>query len=448
VLSALTIQGFKAVFDASLSALGPFTLLIGRNGSGKSSAVEAIQWLRDATFLGVAAATSGYGGFDDLCNRRSTSVRFDLLYQRDEHARPVHYVLEVGARKPGAPAGVRHEHCVVGRTSGAHTAIRSRTLPTGQVSRSVRGLGRPLIMRDGNELALRFTRTRGTGSAPDLVDFLERAVFLRLSPTAIAAPSRMEPRAWRPLLSDDGHDLASLLMRMSVKQLGRVAQRLHDIFPDVEGLTVEPVGQEHRFTVRERMRARGGTRRFDIPSSLLSEGMRRLVAIFALLEAKPRPSLLVIEEIENGLDPWTLQHVLDALQDASGEIQILLTTHSPFLLDHVDPSQVIHVRRQKGDTTYQRVSEIAQVARYEGVLAPGAMYLSDIFESSGAPGGAGAPALPVREGLRATARSARRLRLHQAADRHHESRARCAPGRGQDPAGRRHRARVPEAGVQ
>jgi predicted ATPase len=218
------------------------------------------------------------------------------------------------------------------------------------------------------------------------VDFLDRAVFLRLSPTAIAVPNRAEQKAWRPILSDDGHDLASLLLRMPKERLVRIAKRLNAIFPGVEGLDVEAVGNEHRFTVRERMRARGGTRAFDIPSALLSEGMRRLVAIFALLEVEPRPSLLAIEEIENGLDPWTLQGVLDALRAASAEIQIVLTTHSPFLLDHVAPEEVVHVRREQGDTTYQRVSEMTQVARYEGVLAPGAMYLSEVFGSSGVTG--------------------------------------------------------------
>ena len=73
--------------------------------------------------------------------------------------------------------------------------------------------------------------------------------------------------------------------------------------------------------------------------------------------------------------------MLDALREVSGEIQVLLTTHSPFLLDHVRPREVIHVRREKGDTTYQRVSDLAEVAKYEQVLAPGAMYLSDVFRS-------------------------------------------------------------------
>jgi len=380
VLTSLRIQGFKAVFDASLP-VGPFTLIIGRNGSGKSSAIEAIQWLRDATFLGIDAATSAEITFKELLNRRSDELFLDLQFQRDEPTPKVHYMLGVGlSKKPSRPI-VLHERCVVGRTSGARTVVHSRKGERGPAYRWITGRGGRLAVRDGNELGLKYTRTRGSTGAQDLVDFLERAVFLRLSPTAIATPSRSEQRAWRPLLAEDGHDLASMLLRMRASQRSRVAKRLQTIFSDVEALEVHAADKEIRFAVRERMRSRGGTRPFDIPSPLLSEGMRRLVAIFALLELDPRPSLLVIEEIENGLDPWTLQHVLDALRAVSGDIQILLTTHSPFLLDHVEPDEVTHVRREKGQTTYERVSSIAEVAKYQGVLAPGAMYLSDVFKS-------------------------------------------------------------------
>src|SRR6202020_2575205 len=117
---ALTIQGFKAVFDASLPSIGPFTLIIGRNGSGKSSAVEAIQWLRDATFLGVGAATSGYVGVSDLVNRRRGSLRLALRCKPPMRRRPVHYELEVGVPVGAAQPAVKYERCVVGRTSGAY----------------------------------------------------------------------------------------------------------------------------------------------------------------------------------------------------------------------------------------------------------------------------------------------------------------------------------------
>jgi predicted ATPase len=99
-----------------------------------------------------------------------------------------------------------------------------------------------------------------------------------------------------------------------------------------------------------------------------------------LLAARPRPSLLVIEEIENGLDPWTLELVFQALRDATAEgTQVIVTTHSPFLLDHVRVEEVVHVQRTKGDSTYTPIRKYADVAHFEDTVAPGAMYIAGYF---------------------------------------------------------------------
>jgi predicted ATPase len=116
----------------------------------------------------------------------------------------------------------------------------------------------------------------------------------------------------------------------------------------------------------------------------MSEGVRRLTAIFALLESDPPPPLIAIEEIENGLDPWTLRVVFDALRDIAAEgTQVLLTTHSPFLLDHVRPEQVIHVQRQNGDTSYHPMEDYVEAVKYRDVIAPGALYVSKYLSSAG-----------------------------------------------------------------
>ncbi len=132
------------------------------------------------------------------------------------------------------------------------------------------------------------------------------------------------------------------------------------------------------------MLSRGGRQVHEIPSWLLSEGTRRLSAIFAVLAVEPRPSLIVIEEIENGLDPWTLTLVYGALHDAAAEgIQIILTTHSPFLLDSVPIEDVIHVRREGGDIElHAHLGVQLKCTKYENVVPPGAMYVSDYFDES------------------------------------------------------------------
>lgn len=56
-----------------------------------------------------------------------------------------------------------------------------------------------------------------------------------------------------------------------------------------------------------------------------------------------------------------------------------MTTHSPFLLDHVSPEEVVVVRREKRQSTYEQVTGFEDVARYQGVVAPGAMYLAGYY---------------------------------------------------------------------
>ena len=382
VLRQITIEGFKAIRSATMH-LEPFTLFIGRNGVGKSSVLEALQWLRNAAKLGLGDATKErYGSFSDLLNRRSSNVYLDLRF--DGGARnSAHYELRArsGTKNSAYRPIVDFERCVVGRTMAARTVIWSRSdTRRGAPFRWIRNrTERALVIKSGDQLALGASTSRVPG-ASDLAEFLDNSVFLRLSPTAMAVEVNARRRSGRALLSEDGSDLPLLIERLPAASKRALVRRVAALFPSVQKISVNTSGDAKHLVVSERMISRGGTKTFPIPAWLLSEGMRRIVAIFALLEARPRPPLIAIEEIENGLDPWTLEHVLDELRLAADDgTQIIVTTHSPFLLDHVETDEVIHVRREAGESTYERVADLPTVATYKDVMAPGAMYLMKLF---------------------------------------------------------------------
>lgn len=386
MLTAVTLRGFKAIKEASLK-LGPFSLLIGRNGSGKSSFIEGLQWLQEALFEGLEGATiTRFQHFSDLLNRRSKAVDVEVWF-KGPGAVDVHYSLQVHASQaeagPRQRAIVAGESCIVGRTRAARKVISSRSEEHGSPSRWLRvpRPGRPLVIRSDDVLALGQASAVGTPGALDLESFVKSAVFLRLSPAMLARPAPARGASSGPLLAEDGADLPRLVDQLTPEGRERLAARVAQVIDGVKAVDV--VGTDQRWiAVRERMKWPGGRKDFQLPAWMLSEGTRRIVAIFALLELDPPPSLIAIEEVENGLDPWTLEIVLDALRNAAASgIQIILTTHSPFLLDHVEASQVIHVRRAHGDTTYEPISDFEEITKYEGVLAPGAMYLSRLFES-------------------------------------------------------------------
>jgi predicted ATPase len=379
LLTRLRIRGFKAIFDSGNIGLGSFNLFIGRNGSGKSSVLEALQWLQAATFEGLDGATTNrFGSYENLCNKRTEAIQLGLSF-RTESGLPLSYQLRVDEGVSGHPALTR-ETCIVGRTSGAIPIVRSKKGLRGRVVRSLAGGTR---LTDSDTLAVTLLgSSRGSSTGKSFVTFLRGAVVLRLSPTALAESASLKTRIRGPVLDEEGRRLPALLTLMSRPERQRLIDHLHGVLGDeYTGVGVRATGDEGRIFVNEHMRSRGGRKTYELPSQILSEGTRRLVAIYALLSLDSPPGLIAIEEIENGLDPWTLRHVLAALREAAGRgVQVLLTTHSPFFLDHVKPSEITYVSRKDGDSTYMSIKSRTDLAKYEGEVPPGAMYVSEFFE--------------------------------------------------------------------
>lgn len=374
-LERLKIQGFKAVKDSGYVDLQPLTLFIGRNGSGKSSLVEALQWLQDAYFDDLLRATDNrFRAFSYLLNKRSKSIKLHLEFASSP--KPVFYDVEVKKAAGGDRPIVFDETVREGQTRAQEKILGTSKGTKGPVFRKVKGA---TSERNGNRLAVRSLALEHRALRA-LAAFLEGMVVLRLSPTMMRFESSLE-RAEGRLLDEEGALLPALLSSFSAEQRRWVRERVSRVLPGVGDLKVEKTDRAHGYVVAsEKMKWPGGARNLDVPSWMLSEGTRRITALFALLAARPRPSLLIIEEIENGLDPWTLELVFQELRDATAEgTQVILTTHSPFLLDHVGVEEVVHVQRIKGDSTYTAIRDYRDVAQFEDSVAPGAMYIAGYF---------------------------------------------------------------------
>jgi predicted ATPase len=83
-----------------------------------------------------------------------------------------------------------------------------------------------------------------------------------------------------------------------------------------------------------------------IPASDISDGTLRILAFLTALYQEDTPSIICFEEIENGVHPWLLHKMIELLKLVSTEgitgkpVQVLITTHSPVLLNYVEPHQV------------------------------------------------------------------------------------------------------------
>ena len=111
---------------------------------------------------------------------------------------------------------------------------------------------------------------------------------------------------------------------------------------------------------------------FEVPGWLLSTGTLRIVALLACLRHPKPPPVLIVEEIENGLDPRTLHLLVEEIRAAitEGTTQVILTTHSPYLLDLLDLSHIVVVERENGQPVFRR-PDAEQLAEWSKSFDPG-----------------------------------------------------------------------------
>ena len=118
-------------------------------------------------------------------------------------------------------------------------------------------------------------------------------------------------------------------------------------------------------------------RDFKIPGWLLSTGTLRILALLAILRHPNPPPVIVIEEVENGLDPRTLNLLVDEIRRVveGGTTQVILTTHSPYLLDLLTLSQIIVVERdENGSPIFTRPADDESMTKWSEKFSPGRLY--------------------------------------------------------------------------
>jgi len=134
-------------------------------------------------------------------------------------------------------------------------------------------------------------------------------------------------------LRSDGSNVASVLQeiaRTAPEELDRVCELLTTIVPNTTG--VRPIKHGKKLTL-EFTQEWGQRKRLKFESFSMSDGTLRALGLLAAVYQRPAPSVLVIEEPEATIHPGALGAILDLLRHASRHMQLIVTTHSPDVLD-------------------------------------------------------------------------------------------------------------------
>lgn len=356
-------------------------MLVGPNGSGKSNFLDALRLTAQGLTENLDNALRERGGIAEV-RRRSrghpNSFGVEVMFRTNGYAGS--YRFQVGAVR-GGDYRVTHEEC---RVRAAEFGSEERFFSVrdgGLVEASEQVM--PPVAPD----RLYLVAASGLEPFRPAFDGLTGINVYNLNPDAMRHLQKPEAG---DLLKRDGSNVASVLERLR-RELPSTKARIEEYLSRVvEGVTgVNRRGLGAWEAVEFRQRVGGDASPWTFQATSMSDGTLRalgvLVSLFAGNPALASP--VGIEEPEVALHPAAAGLLLDALRDAAESRQVLVTTHSPDLLDSpdIDPDALLAVRSVDGNTLINRVDAGGQRALKESLYTPGELLRVDQLIPAPAP---------------------------------------------------------------
>lgn len=212
-----------------------------------------------------------------------------------------------------------------------------------------------------------------------LREALTGARLLRLDPDALRRPSLLIASSARVQFSDErGAGLPAVydaLIDRDVEAFVAIVARVRALFRSVGKVGLTTVGPADRVVTEKALQVTLLDGR-KVDAARVSEGLLYYLAFAALTHLDP-VSVLLVEEPENGLHPSRIAEVMRILREVSRTTQVLLATHSPLVINELQPDEVSVVTRAPDEGT--RITPIAQThnfAKRSSVYALGELWLS------------------------------------------------------------------------
>lgn len=345
-ITRVTLRNYKSIARCAVS-LRPLVFLVGPNGSGKSNFLDALRLIAESLNTTLDHALRERGGIGEV-RRRSAghpthfTIRLDLALP---DKRAAHYAFEVGSRSKGG-FEVRHEKCRI-FSPDALGEEHFYEVESGKIKATSLKVFPPAA---GDRLSL--VAAAGLPEFRPIYDCLSRMGFYNLNPEEIRD---LQPSDAGELLLRDGRNLAAVLDHMQTRDKRQVVEFLSKVVPGVAGVDVKHIGKKETLQFRQTVGSNGAPWRFMAEN--MSDGTLRALGILTALFQSGAPSIrrapvVGIEEPESALHPGAAGVLRDALRAAARHAQVLVTSHSPDLLDDnsMSDEDIIAVDMRNGET--------------------------------------------------------------------------------------------------
>ncbi len=339
-IERLKVQNYRALRNIELKKLTPLTVLLGPNGSGKSTVFDVFAFLAECFESGLRRAWDKRGKARELKSRDAEgSVLIEIGYREKPYSPLITYHLEVDE-------------------------INGRPVVTSEWLRWKRGsYGRPFEF-------LNYANGVGNVISGDLPDEKDERIEVPLSSPDTLAVNALGQLAENPrvvalrnfimgwhvsyLSSEDargqpesgpqerlnktGDNLANVIQFLSEEYrdvLEVIFSRLRARIPKIQNVTADPMPDG-----RLLLQIKDAPFTKPVMARFASDGTLKMLAYLTLLHDPAPPPFIGIEEPENFLHPRLLWGLAEECRGAAAETQLLVTTHSPFFLDALQPDEV------------------------------------------------------------------------------------------------------------
>lgn len=369
----LRVQNFKSIIDVAVD-LSPVTVLVGRSGTGKSNFVQSIRFLRDL----LASPQQNLGVLQHSWELTRPAIEsevptwFEVDFTITGIEEKFRYGLALTKAGPQSPP--LEERLILGDQCLFHQSAEiARTRPTTSqwvVEPKLSQVPPPGAIALGripsiSEVVIAFTAlTSGIGCYL----FSDRVLCGHKQ-----APSAMGLEDAATNYLDVLKEIVSNLQDLSIRK--SIVGSLQQLNPSVSSVELNDLLQPSHVVVGHRFNGKT----VPLPLSQESDGFRRFYAHLLALYQRPPKQTLLFEHPEDGIHPGALSLLAEEFKaaPAGGRGQILLTTHSPRLLDHFEPDQIRVVELDGFQTRIGLVSSEQKEAIQDKLLDPGELLTVD-----------------------------------------------------------------------
>ena len=386
MIDRIRIQNFKSLRNVDVN-LGRTNVLVGPNMSGKSNFIDAFRFLVDLLVpasgsQGINSALVKRGGFEEVAwkgegavNVVSFSLEGTVTGKPGKPSRWTYDVEILGERRYGSATIQREELTLFG--SGEPLQL----VTTGQGKRFLNSKNRPAIsqIQDSNRLALEYELPDWEGN--EVRASIRSWRFYRMIPQLMRQANQA---AAAQVLSEYGENLGAWLLLLQTRhgeQFHRLVNVCREAFPELQDVLSWPTQQSTVYIASREKYLSSATTVWQ-----MSDGELAFIALLSLVLAPAElgSEMYFVEEPENCLHPRLLTILVDVLKQVQMELgeeksaQLVISTHSPQLIDKYSIEDLILFRRDRGATECVRPSNNEH---FKKLVDSGEIGLGDLYYS-------------------------------------------------------------------